>query len=69
MPQAAVVNTGASQPYVLIFRQGMVHRQAVALGRLVDARVVVSGPLAAGDRVVVAGQGQLADGDRVEVAP
>jgi multidrug efflux pump subunit AcrA (membrane-fusion protein) len=46
-----------------------VRRKAVQLGRLVASRVVVDGPLAAGEHVVVAGQSQLADGDTVEVAP
>lgn len=66
VPLAAVVNPGASQPYVFVYRDGAVRRHAVRLGRLTASRVVVSGSLEAGQDVVVAGQGQLADGDTVE---
>ncbi len=69
VPLAAVVNPGASQPSVFVYRDGIVHRRLVQLGRLAASRVIVRGTLAAGERVVVTGQSQLADGDTVEVGP
>jgi RND family efflux transporter MFP subunit len=66
VPLAAVVNPGASQPYIFIYDKGRVHRKAVVLGPIINDRIVVQGAVAEGDRVVVTGQSQLADGDRVE---
>jgi RND family efflux transporter MFP subunit len=68
VPLAAVVNPGASQPFIFIYDQGRVSRRPVALGPMVDDRIVVRGAVAEGDQVVVTGQSQLADGDRVEAA-
>jgi RND family efflux transporter MFP subunit len=67
VPLAAVVNPGASRPSVFVHRDGSVQRREVRLGRLAASRVIVRGDLQAGDRVVVAGQSQLADGDAVTV--
>lgn len=69
VPLAAVVNPGASQPYVFVCQDGVAQRRAVSLGSLVADRVVVSGPVVDGDQVVVAGHSQLADGDRIETHP
>lgn len=66
VPLAAVVNPGASQPYIFIYDKGRVHRKPVVLGPMIDDRIVVQGAVAEGDRVVITGQSQLADGDRVE---
>jgi membrane fusion protein, multidrug efflux system len=68
VPLAAVVNPGASQPSIFIYNHGRVSRRPVVLGPIVDDRIVVQGAVAEGDRVVVTGQSQLADGDRVEAA-
>jgi RND family efflux transporter MFP subunit len=68
VPLAAVVNPGASQPFVFICREGRVTRQPVLVGPIIDERIVVRGAIAEGDAVVVTGQSRLADGDRVEVA-
>ena len=68
VPLSAVVNPGASQPFVFIYDQGRVVRRPVTLGSIVGDRIVVQGALAKGDRVVVSGQSQLADGDQVKVA-
>jgi membrane fusion protein, multidrug efflux system len=68
VPLAAVVNPGASQPFIFIYDQGRVSRRPVVLGPITDDRIVVQGAVADGDRVVVTGQSQLADGDRVEAA-
>jgi RND family efflux transporter MFP subunit len=68
VPLAAVVNPGASQPFIFIYEKGRVSRRLVVLGSMIDDRIVVQGSVAEGDRVVVSGQNQLADGDRVEAA-
>lgn len=68
VPLAAVVNPGASQPYVFIYDQGRVTRQPVAVGPMAEERIVVRGAVKAGDKVVISGQSQLTDGDQVEVA-
>ena len=65
VPLAAVVNPGASQPYIFIYAKGRVHRKPVVLGPMINDRIVVQGAVAEGDRVVITGQSQLADGDRV----
>ncbi len=68
VPLAAVVNPGASQPYLFLYRQGRVIRRSVEVSGIVDDRIIVNGAIAEGDRVVTSGQSQLADGDRVEEA-
>jgi RND family efflux transporter MFP subunit len=55
VPLAAVVNPGASQPFIFIYDRGRVSRQPVVLGPITDDRIVVQGAVAAGDRVVVTG--------------
>jgi membrane fusion protein, multidrug efflux system len=66
VPLAAVVNPGASQPFIFIYDQGRVSRRPVVLGTMIDDRIVVRGDVTEGDQVVVTGQSQLADGDRIE---
>lgn len=68
VPLAAVVNPGASRPYVFTYDKGRVMLQQVSLGPIMEDRIVVRGALCEGDRVVVSGQSQLADGDTVKVA-
>ncbi|MGD8846811.1 MAG: efflux RND transporter periplasmic adaptor subunit [Desulfobacteraceae bacterium] len=65
---AAVVNPGASQPYLFIYDGGKVHRRTITIGGIIGDRIVVSGNLHEGDRVVISGQSQLTDGQLVEVA-
>lgn len=65
---SAVVNPGASQPYLFIYDGGKVSRRTVSIGDIIGDRIVVSGNLHAGDRVVISGQSQLTDGQRVEAA-
>jgi RND family efflux transporter MFP subunit len=67
VPLAAIVNPGASQPYLFIYDAGKVHRQTICLGGIIGDRIVVSGNLQKGDRVAISGQSQLTDGQRVEV--
>ena len=68
VPLAAVVNPGASRPFIFTCKDGLVTKKAVRVERIVEDRVVVDGALREGERVVVSGQSQLSDGDRLEVA-
>jgi RND family efflux transporter MFP subunit len=68
VPLAAVVNPGASQPYLFIYDGDRVSRRIVAIGGIIGNRIVVTGDLRVGDRVVISGQSQLTDGERVEAA-
>ncbi len=67
VPLRAVVNPGSSQPAVFVIRDGRARRVPVELGDLSGDRVTVTGELSLGERVVVAGNTQIADGDPVEV--
>jgi multidrug efflux pump subunit AcrA (membrane-fusion protein) len=68
VPLAAVVNPGASRPYLFVFTDGSVSKRQVTLGGIIGDRIIVSGDIAADDRVVISGQSQLTDGDHVEAA-
>lgn len=68
VPLAAVVNPGASQPYLFTCDGGKVSRRTITIGGIIGDRIVVSGNLHEGDRVVISGQSQLTDGQYVEVA-
>lgn len=68
VPLAAVVNPGASQPYLFLYDGGKVNRRTISIGSIIGDRIVVSGNLSEGDRVAISGQGQLTDGQRVEAA-
>ena len=68
VPLAAVVNPGASQPYLFIYDGGNVSRRTISMGSIIGNRIAVSGNLREGDRVVISGQSQLTDGQRVEAA-
>ncbi|MCE9684345.1 efflux RND transporter periplasmic adaptor subunit [Halomonas alkalisoli] len=68
VPLSAVQDPGGHAPYVLALTDDeTVRRVAVAPGRLADGWVTISAPLSPGDRVVVAGQGRLQQGDSVRV--
>jgi len=69
VPLGAVLNPGSSRPAVFIVREGRARRVPVRVGDLSGERIVVSGKLAEGDVVIVAGHTRLADGDPVEVRP
>ncbi len=68
IPLSAVVNPGASQPYIFIYHQGRVAKRPVTVEGVIQDRIIIHGDIAEGDQVVTAGQSQLADGDDVEVA-
>lgn len=67
VPVSAVLNPGASRPYVFVVRDGAARQVDVELGALVGEQVAVTGALGVGDEVVVGGVTRLADGDPVEV--
>ncbi len=70
VPLSAVQDPGGHVPYVLVLTDdGTVQRVPVAPGRLGNGWVSIEAPLAPGDRVVVAGQGRLQQGDAVRVLP
>lgn len=67
VPVSAVLNPGGTRPAVFRLANGRVERVDVELHGLLGDRVAVSGALAAGDPVVVAGAATLTHGDQVEV--
>ncbi len=69
VPVAAVRDPSGSAPSVIRVRGDKAEIVPVSVHELLDDRVVVRGPLAVGDRVVVAGHAFLLDGDSVQVAP
>lgn len=68
VPLSAIVNPGASRPYLFIYINGTVSKRQVTLGGIIDDRIIVSGDIAAGNQVVISGQSRLTDKDRVEAA-
>ncbi|MGY6555488.1 MAG: efflux RND transporter periplasmic adaptor subunit [Wenzhouxiangella sp.] len=69
VPLAAVIDPGGGQARVFVLRDLQVQRLPVQLGPVSAGRIVVTGELTAEDVVVVAGHGQLLDGETVRVLP
>ncbi len=69
VPLSAVVNPGTAIHRVFRVRENRAESVAVQVGRLQGRHVTVFGDLAPGDRVIVSGQSQLLDGERVRVLP
>lgn len=69
VPMSAIIDPGTGQTRVFKVENGRARQVTVDAGRLVGARVEVSGALAAGDLVVIAGHQQLLDGEAVRVLP
>ncbi|MDT8439046.1 MAG: efflux RND transporter periplasmic adaptor subunit [Wenzhouxiangellaceae bacterium] len=69
VPLAALVDPGTGSARLFRVRNDRAERVAVTTGRLLGERVIVDGPITAGDRIVVAGQAQLLDGEAVRVLP
>lgn len=67
VPLAAIVDPNGMHPTLFRVRDDRAQRVEIEVRSLVGERVTVTGPLAAGDLVVVAGHGVLLDGDSVEV--
>lgn len=70
VPLAAVVDPGGRSPHVLsLTDDDRVNRVPVVAGRMNGDWVVVEAALSPRERVVVAGQGRLVEGERVRVLP
>lgn len=69
VPLGAIVDPGTGQTRLFRVVDGRAVLTPVTVGRLVGAQVEVTGPLTAGDNVVVAGHQQLLDGELVKVLP
>ncbi len=67
VPVAAVVNPGGTRPSLFVLDGDRVREVFVSLKQFIGNRVLVTGKLTSGDRVVVSGQTILTDGKRVEV--
>lgn len=67
VPLAAIIDPGTGYGRVFRVAEGRAEQVSVQLGRLAEGWVEVFGPLAAGDRVVVAGQSNLLDGEPVRI--
>jgi len=66
VPLAAVLDPGTGRPRVFRVADGRIEPVFVTIGQLSGNLVQVSGPLSAGDRVVVTGVSSLTPGQRVE---
>jgi multidrug efflux pump subunit AcrA (membrane-fusion protein) len=69
VPLAAIVDPGTGQARVFRVVDGRAVLTPVRVGRLAGSAVEVSGALAAGELVVVAGHHQLLDGEAVRILP
>ncbi|MGK7296094.1 MAG: efflux RND transporter periplasmic adaptor subunit [Candidatus Wenzhouxiangella sp. M2_3B_020] len=69
VPLAAIIDPGTGYGRVFRIVDGRAEKQSVLAGRLVDGWVEIRGDVAAGDRIVVAGQANLLDGEAVRVLP
>jgi RND family efflux transporter MFP subunit len=67
VPIDAIVNPGSSTPSIFVVAGEKARRVSVTLGPFSEDQVLVTGDVAAGDRVVVAGHTMLTDGARVVV--
>lgn len=67
VPVAAIVDPSGQHPHVFVVEQAKVVKVPVHLGTVDGKRVTVTGRLAAGSQVVVAGHQYLLDGDAVAV--
>ncbi|NBD95283.1 MAG: efflux RND transporter periplasmic adaptor subunit [Gammaproteobacteria bacterium] len=67
LPLDALIDTGDGLPHVFRVNDGQADLLSVIPGELDGSRVRVDGELEPGDEVVVAGHGQLLDGEKVRV--
>ncbi len=63
---AAALRRENGRDYVLVVADGVTERRAVAAGDSRGGDIMISGGLAAGERVVVEGPPDLADGARIQ---
>ena len=69
VPVAAVRDPSGERPSVIRVRDDRAEIVPVSLGELLGDQVVVEGPLAVSDQVVIASHAFLLDGDSVQVVP
>lgn len=69
VPLTALVDPGTGTARLFRIREHRAERVAVATGRLFGERVAITGPIDAGDQIVIAGQAHLLDGELVRVLP
>lgn len=62
---SAALQTGQAGRFVMVMQEGVARRRMVELVRTSGGRVVVTGPLEAGDRVITDGAQRVTDGGRV----
>ncbi|NEZ02960.1 efflux RND transporter periplasmic adaptor subunit [Wenzhouxiangella sp. XN201] len=67
VPLDALIDTGDGLPHVFRVRGQLAELVSVVPGELDGAQVQVAGEIEPGDEVVIAGHGQLLDGERVRV--
>ena len=67
VPLAAVIDPGTGYGRVFRVTDGRAEQVSIQLGRLAGGWVEAFGPVAAGDRIVVAGQSNLLDGEPVRI--
>lgn len=67
VPLAAVIDPGTGYGRIYRVVDGRAEEVSIQLGRLAEGWVDVFGPVDAGDRIVVAGQSNLLDGEPVRV--
>lgn len=69
VPLGAVVDPGSGQPRIFRIDDGRATLIPVALGPVRAGRIIIDGPVAAGDQVVIAGHSQLLDQEIVRILP
>lgn len=69
VPLGAVVDPGSGQPRIFRIDDDRATLIPVALGPVRAGRVIIDGPVAAGDQVAIAGHSQLLDQEIVRVVP
>jgi len=67
VPSVAVLKlTGSNERYIFLEEKGIARFVSVQLGKRFDDKIeIISDKLKEGDRLIVAGQGKLVDGDKV----
>ncbi|TVR97525.1 MAG: efflux RND transporter periplasmic adaptor subunit [Wenzhouxiangellaceae bacterium] len=67
VPLAAIIDPGSGRPRLFRVEQDRAILVPLVLGSMRGGLLLVDGPLAAGDSIIVAGHGQLLDGETVRV--
>lgn len=69
IPQDAVLDDNNKTDIFIVNAAGIAERKSVTLGETADSRVLVKEGLKGGDRVVIVGQRDLLNGEKVTVIP